>query len=243
MLHATSALFFETERKLFFEFAETLGERDGTVVDVGCGNGAYLAKLHGAFPKLRMTGLEIDPAIYDIAAAREAPGLSFQLTSYEVSDVEVGSTGAVLARLVLQHIHDKRHFGIWACERLTANGRLIVVDIDEDALQLNERLPLFSQLYARSRSVLPSTGWLTFRDAVRLELMACGFAVEHTKRYSIAATTEETKQQLYHYMRCVSELYLGAPPPEEMEAEWSAWLDDPQASHEIYMFGHVFIKK
>ncbi|MBI1188503.1 MAG: methyltransferase domain-containing protein [Alphaproteobacteria bacterium] len=43
------------------------------LLDVGCGNGRFLAQTLGAFPKLNATGLDLSPAYVEAARARLAP--------------------------------------------------------------------------------------------------------------------------------------------------------------------------
>jgi cyclopropane-fatty-acyl-phospholipid synthase len=68
-------------RKIDF-FAEHLGVRGARVLDVGCGWGGLLDRfvtVHGAVGGV---GITMSPAQADFAAARQVPGVSFQLESW-----------------------------------------------------------------------------------------------------------------------------------------------------------------
>ncbi|MUT68435.1 bifunctional 2-polyprenyl-6-hydroxyphenol methylase/3-demethylubiquinol 3-O-methyltransferase UbiG [Paenibacillus sp. NEAU-GSW1] len=242
MLQLTTELFFEQELKLFFRFPEW-EQPPANVIDVGCGNGAYLSRLHQVYPELPMTGLEIENSIFEFAKAKCNEGLEFHLSSYEKSSFKTQSVAAIVARLVMPHINDRLHFAEWANAQTAAGSRLIVLDVDSDELQWNERLPLFSQLYVQSRQSILRKSWLTFPSILRVEMEKGGFRHLRTVPYRLAADTYATKLKLYRYMQCAAELYKGAPPSAELEEELSAWLRDESASHEIHMFGIEFEKR
>ncbi|MFF2093812.1 class I SAM-dependent methyltransferase [Paenibacillus sp. NPDC058174] len=240
MLQLTTTLFFEQENNLFFHFLE---KESSTLIDVGCGNGDYLSRLHDTYPQLSLTGLEYEAGIFERAVRKQKDRLDFQLSSYESASVEPDSAGAIVARLVMQHIPDRIQFAEWAYKCMVPGGRLLLLDADDNALQLNGRLPLFSQLYVQSRQSMQSKGWLSFADRLKLEMTHTGFTHLRTERYRLTAKDRETKRLLYRYMICVTELYTKEPISEEREKELSAWLHDDFCSHEIHMFGLEFQKR
>ncbi|GGG82568.1 class I SAM-dependent methyltransferase [Paenibacillus radicis (ex Gao et al. 2016)] len=238
MLELTTTLFFEHENELFFRFLE---QESSALIDVGCGNGAYLSRLHDTYPHLPFIGLEYEAGIFERAVRKKTDGLDFQLSSYESASVEPSSAGAIVARLVMQHISDRIQFAEWAYKHMAPGGHLLLLDVDENALQVNDRLPLFSQLYVQSRQSIQT--WLSFADRLKLEMTHAGFAHLRTERYRLKAEDQVTKLKLYRYMICVTELYTQEPISEEREKELSAWLDDDSCSHEIHMFGLEFQKQ
>ncbi|MFF8331033.1 class I SAM-dependent methyltransferase [Streptomyces cacaoi] len=72
----------------------------GTVVDVGCGNGKFVRRLHRDRPDLRVLGLDISPGILD--------GLPRPVAVADAERLPLGSgsAGAVLALHMLYHVGD-----------------------------------------------------------------------------------------------------------------------------------------
>ncbi|WP_042170829.1 class I SAM-dependent methyltransferase [Paenibacillus gorillae] len=240
MLQLTTTLFFEQENELFFRFLE---KESSTLIDVGCGNGDYLSRLHDAYPDLSLTGLEYEAGIFKKAVHKQTDRLNFYLSSYESASIEPSSAGAIVARLVMQHISDRIQFAEWAYKCMVPGGRLLLLDVDDNALQLNDRLPLFSQLYVQSRQSIQLKSWLSFADQLKLEMTHTGFTHSRTERYRLKAEDRETKRKLYRYMICVTELYTKEAISKEREEELTAWLHDDSCWHEIHMFGLEFQKR
>ena|GEM_PF-1842022 len=238
MLSLTTELFEPMEHALFFE--PLLAQAAvGRVLDIGSGNGAYLARLQERYPRLDCLGVELEPNIYARSAARQRERLTFRLGSYEeLSDPQ--SYDLVLARLVVPHLSDRRHLGSWLLPRVKPGGRLVILDADEDDLQHLDELPLFSQLYRRARTGLYRSPLMRLEDALRLELTSAGWTHLGTRRYQIRADRLEAKAQLYMYMRLVTEYTLRSPVPPAHAEELFSWLIDPDSDYNIRMFGMVF---
>ncbi len=91
----------------------------GTVLDVGCGNGGFLA-LAGA---LGWCARGIDPDVKAVAAAR-AQGLDAEKGGIEILDSKSASYDVITLNHVIEHVHDPVEL-LRACHRLLkSNGRL-----------------------------------------------------------------------------------------------------------------------
>ncbi|TNJ68153.1 methyltransferase domain-containing protein [Paenibacillus hemerocallicola] len=239
MLNVTVELFFELEQTMFFR---QFGKRKMATLDIGCGNGAYAANIGARFPDMRLTGVEIDAEMYQKALVRQERNLTYIRGSYEQLHGN-GSYDAVIARLVVLHIQNRDEFVKWVYDHTSNDGTVILIDFDDARYRENEKLPLFSTLYSTARqSLRRKRTFLELPDALRLEFCHGGFVHLNTERYTIRADRPDGKLRFCEYMRLATEYLLDAPISAERERELAAWLDDPDASHEIPMFGIRFGK-
>ncbi len=108
------------------------GLRDGmNVVDLGCGPGHTLARLHALIPGSRISGVELDPTFAAIAGASRTPGITVLHRSAVDTGLESESTDFVLARFLYQHLDDPEAVTREAFRILKRGGALAVVDIDQ----------------------------------------------------------------------------------------------------------------
>lgn len=239
MLNVTADLFFDMEKSLFFR---RFGEKGSTLLDIGCGNGTYLAGISDHYPDLRLTGVEIGEEIYRKAQDKQKRNLTFVHGSYE----QLAGTGpydTILARLVVPHIIDRSGFLQWLYEHTAEQSTVIVIDFDDERYRDNDKLPLFSSLYRKARQSLKRKGtFLELPDALLLEFRQAGFVHLGTERYSVRTDRDELKRICREYMRLATEYLLDAPIPAERDDELAAWLDEPDTFQEIPMFGIVFGK-
>lgn len=240
MLEVTAELFLKTEAAMFFS---DLLARKASLLDVGCGNGAYAAGLVGLYSQLEATGIEIDAGMYSEALSRQRERLHFMSGSYENWGGQPPAD-IILARLVVLHLPDRMAFVRWASEHVSPGGHVVVIDYDDSCFQENEALPLFMDLYRHTRRRMNrKRTFLTLPDALRIEFAAAGMRHERTERYSLCAERPEQKQKLAEYMKLATEYMLDAPIGSDRERELALWLDKPDAQVEIPMFGCRFADK
>lgn len=238
MLVLTTDLFEPLEHERFLAPVLCDGSRR-SVLDIGSGNGAYLARLQMRYPDLSYEGTELSGDIHAHSLARQNPKLVIRCTSYE----QLATNAAydlVIARLVIPHLDDRGHFGRWLLPRMSRHARLVVLDLDEDALQDHPRLPLYSSLYRKSRQGLNRSPLMRLDDALRLELTDAGLCHLATERYQLNTVSLEVKAKMYMYMRVVTEYMLGSPVPTAHAEELFSWLLNPQSDYSIPMFGMTF---
>lgn len=240
MLEVTTELFLHTEVALFFS---DLLARKTSLLDVGCGNGAYIAGLVGLYSQLDATGIEIDSGMYSEALSRQQERIQFMRGSYENWGGQPPAD-IILARLVVLHLLDRMAFVRWASEHVSPGGHVIVIDYDDSRFQENEALPLFMDLYRQTRRrINRERTFLTLPDTLRIEFAAAGMSLERTERYSLRADRPELKQKFAEYMKLATEYMLDAPIGSDRERELALWLDKPEAQVEIPMFGCRFADK
>ncbi|MFD0692572.1 class I SAM-dependent methyltransferase [Paenibacillus sp. GCM10027628] len=236
MLAITADLFYSLEHELFFSSMHLEGKR---ILDVGCGNGAYLSKVHGSFPTAELVGVEYDEGIFQKAIGKANEKMQFHRMSYEELPV-TQPFDLVILRLVIHHLPDKKHFSNWLRSVTHAESTILVIEIDNEKLNDNEQLPLFSALYKQSRQGIIKNRFLDVKDALRIEMEHYGWLHEQTTTYSISADQTEIKQKLYAYMKLVAQSNVSGPIPLDLLDELETWLYHPTATHQVHMFGMTF---
>ena len=106
---------------------ERIGLPGRRLVEVGCGSGAFLARLTDGFPEHDVSGVEIRPDLLDRARARGCRAVHGDAYALPLPDA---SCGTVVLRLVLQHLADPRAALREAVRVLQPGGRVVVVDVD-----------------------------------------------------------------------------------------------------------------
>jgi SAM-dependent methyltransferase len=126
---------------LFIEVARALAAHDrkrflrdlspgARVLEVGCGDGRFLAFLrHAGFTP---TGIEASPAR---AALARAQGLRVEAVPVEKADVPAASCEAVLFWHALEHLDEPDHALVLARRWLRSGGRLVIAVPNLDSLQ------------------------------------------------------------------------------------------------------------
>lgn len=105
-----------------------------TVLDLGTGNGYFLCRMAEHYPEKRFVGIDASEPL--ITKARELIARA-GLHNVEVREaccphmnVE-GEFDFILARLSLYSMPHREDVLRWSCERLTAGGRMAVIDVDD----------------------------------------------------------------------------------------------------------------
>ena len=122
-LEAQAALTAEAEIALM----ERIGLPGSLLVEVGCGSGAFLARLVERFPEHDVRGVEIRPDLLARARARGCRAVHGDAYALPMRD---DSCGTLVLRFVLQHLTDPRAAVREAARVLQPGGRLVVIDVD-----------------------------------------------------------------------------------------------------------------
>lgn len=125
-LEAQAALAWREEARLLRELGV---DRAGTVVEVGCGSGALLARLRELAPEARLTGVEPDGDLRALARAR-VPAAEVVDGSAEALPLADGSADAVVLRFVLQHLADPVAALREARRVLRPGGLAVAIEVD-----------------------------------------------------------------------------------------------------------------
>jgi len=94
----------------------------GEVLDVGCGGGAFLARMRGL--GWRVLGVEPDPGAVKVAT--EVRGLDVRLGTLETQGLSADRFDAVTSSHVIEHVHDPLAF-LRECTRVSRPGGQVVV--------------------------------------------------------------------------------------------------------------------
>ncbi|CAM2976150.1 class I SAM-dependent methyltransferase [Paenibacillus sediminis] len=238
MLIVTTELFFEIEKKLLYS---SLHDKASNVLDIGCGNASYLAKLQQHFPFHKFTGIEINEPIFQRAVIRQNERMTLYPYSYEqLPDQE--RYDFIIARLVIEHIADRSHLIKWLYDHTQDGTQVVIIEVDDELMKYEENLPLFTALYNKSRQNIEQHRLLPIKEALHLEFTHCGFHHTNTKSYRVSANQPEVKQMLFHYMTLVSELVMDKAALPELNNELLLWLHDPKSTLEVPMFAMEFVK-
>jgi 2-polyprenyl-3-methyl-5-hydroxy-6-metoxy-1,4-benzoquinol methylase len=97
--------------------------QQGRLLDVGCGSGEYLHKMHGY--GWEVSGIEPDAAAGRVA--REQYGLELFSGLVEDAPYPASSFDMITARHVIEHIGDPRSFLVGVCRLLKPGGRLVLL--------------------------------------------------------------------------------------------------------------------
>lgn len=105
----------------------------GRLLEVGCGNGAFLATVAGVRPDVRLDGVDI----VDLGI-RGIPGFEFHLGQLEQIDLGARRFDVIYASNLIEHVPDPRRFLERCAALLAPGGRL--VGVTPDHLSLDRRL-------------------------------------------------------------------------------------------------------
>jgi SAM-dependent methyltransferase len=237
MLTITTEMFFDIEEELFLRRLDA--QKPLSILDVGCGNGEYLARVSRRYPQWRCTGLEMDARIYRYAEGKQSSRLSFHLSSYEQFE-SLETYDCVIVRLTAAHLEDRAHFMRWLRERTHLGSLILIIDADEGIGQLAGEangLPLLGALYREMRRPLRASKLMLLHESLALEARYAGLRPGEVVRYGRNADTPESKALIHAYMQLVAASRFGMPLPPEYGKELKRWYEEPQAAFEIRIFG------
>ena len=126
LLSLQVSLFFPHEMQ--FLLAWTAWGQARSVLDVGCGNGAYVSRLREFFPDKFYTGIDISPELISVAKRRhhDPTLLTADFFSYRPIDL----SDLVIMRFIVQHLCDFPAILRQAATVLNTDGSLLIVEPD-----------------------------------------------------------------------------------------------------------------
>lgn len=96
------------------------------LLDVGCGTGRLLERLHVAYPQARLLGVDPAPGMARVAARK--PGLLATVGASEALPFASGSVDLLFTTMSFHHWADQRRGLAEACRVLAPGGRLLLAD-------------------------------------------------------------------------------------------------------------------
>lgn len=125
-LEAQAALAWREEARLLRELGV---DRAGTIVEVGSGSGALLARLRDLTPAARVVGVEPDAELRERARVR-VPEADLVAGSADALPLADASADAVVLRFVLQHLADPVAALREARRVLRPGGVAVAIEVD-----------------------------------------------------------------------------------------------------------------
>jgi 2-polyprenyl-3-methyl-5-hydroxy-6-metoxy-1,4-benzoquinol methylase len=114
---------------LIVEQIETLRPNPNSIVDVGCGTGDLLVRLHESFPKASLTGVEVSEVGIEIAREKisYATILKLHVDGNSPSVVEdFGLTEVIVCSEVLEHLDEPVTTLDWIADTFSSGNLLII---------------------------------------------------------------------------------------------------------------------
>ena len=116
-----------------------------SVLDIGCGNGYYLAQIASRFPDKEYTGYDISEDFIEIARRDfDSRGIKFGVGDAHAVE---GKYDFILARLVFQHLPDPENVLRSIAGSLNEGGHLLIVDSRDVWRYYYPELPRFMEFF------------------------------------------------------------------------------------------------
>lgn len=113
------------------------------VLDVGCGNGAYLAQLRERYPEKDYIGMDVSPAFIEMATRRHGrPGLRFQEGDF-LGAAELPASDVLILRFVVQYLECGVSVLRRSAEALDQGGTVIIIEPDMARSVVRPSMPMF----------------------------------------------------------------------------------------------------
>ena len=237
MLRLQADMAYPYERSLY---QTQSWKRSTTVLDFGCGNAHYLAKLRGAYPDKVYLGVEHDP---DMAARAQARyGDDLRILAGDVDCLPTNySFDCLLLRLVCLHLPNRRILQELVKRHGTPTAHVIVIDADDEFFMFDPEPPRFLTALRRLREEQAVNREL--RQVVAKEWTDAGFVQSFEHRFIINSDYPGNRERMFLYMYMTAELALGAPLDRNIAEELLEWVLDGVSYVQYGVFGSVFERK
>ena len=130
--------------------------QNGTAIEVGCGNGAFLRSLENHRPDLSLIGIDIvDPGVFDQSRVKFITG------QLEATDIKDGSVDLLFFDDLLEHVENPVTF-LETCHRILKPNGVITTQVgsyDKKPKQVEKWLDVFNENFGNTtldRVYIPS---------------------------------------------------------------------------------------
>lgn len=237
MLRLQADMAYPYERSLY----QTQSWKSATsVLDFGCGNAHYLAKLRTSYPGKTYAGIEHEPDMARRAQRRHGQALRI----FEGDATCLPSDyrfDCLLLRLVCLHLPDRRILHDLMERHGTPNAHVILVDADDEYFMFDPEPPRFLGALRHLREEQAVNREL--RQVVAREWTDFGFQHSFEHRFIINSDYPGNRERMYLYMYMTAELALGAPLERSIAEELLEWVLDGVSYVQYGVFGSVFERK
>ncbi|NBD23118.1 methyltransferase domain-containing protein [Paenibacillus sp. T1] len=238
MLTLTTKLFFQQEDSLLHR--EYLSHASN-LLDIGCGNGAYLEEIKQHYPHLHCIGLEKDGRIFRYAEQRSKPGLEFVHADYREMAAPAAPFDVVIARLIVTHLTDLEQFFAWLGSITHETSTIIIIDLDDAATGPAPPacLPLFESLFRASRKTLLDRYPVPLAKRINDAIVKVSNIRIELKSYRRNVEDLESKTDMHRYMETVTKIMQTGFLSVERKLELDRWLLDDASSYQAGMFALI----
>jgi SAM-dependent methyltransferase len=198
--------------------AETEWADARRIVDIGCGNGAYLELLAAAHPDKRFVGVDLDRELIDRARRRStAPNVRY--VAGEVTAVRSRADLAI-SRFCLLYAPRREAIALWMRDRLA--GPLVEIDNDDPPPVPDALAAVWDVLTVRRR-IAADGGSRSARVETAPTWATAGFGIRGGWTVDITSAAVPEPSRLRHWLACAAELETGLPLPPPVEAALCSW--------------------
>ncbi len=116
---------------------QTVGKKELTILDVGCGNGHTLEHLTKIFPECKFYGLEFSPDLYKLALSRKIPQTEiFNLDCRQDISIDIKFDFIYTERVIINLLNRKDQYDAISniSNKLVAGGRYLLIESFREAL-------------------------------------------------------------------------------------------------------------
>lgn len=198
--------------------------RAQTVLDIGCGNGAYARRLAARYPDKRILGLEPDADLLACHKSAATPSnLKYINDHVRGLDADYFADQAV-CRLVLMYVQDPDDLARWAIDHV---GSIILIDPADDLFSVSPELPGFEAILAKnSQRIAQMGGQRDITNRIVDIWSAAGFELMHEQDLTVPSSLRGSKHLMHHLMVLNAELIDGTPLKPDIHEELLRWSLD-----------------
>lgn len=230
-------LFFPHELGFLRQFRPWLDA--ASVLDVGCGNGGFLARLKTFFPDKTYTGIDVSPQFVALASKhRHGSKLDFAVADFFAYNAPY-AYDIILMRFVVQHLSDFDAILAQGARLLRRGGGLIVVEPDIAHSVNMPATPIFEDMLHRFEQCCAEHGRIRpkLADVAGLMRKADNWYLAHEGRIVVPSVGPFTGTNvLKTYMRWIDLCESSGIFPfayDEARREVAAWAARPACFSQI----------
>lgn len=117
-----------------------------SVLDIGCGNGAYISQISNYFPEKSYTGIDISPELIEIAQTQHTKN-NVQFLHKNLQEFKPDQQfDLIIMRLIVQHLSDFATVLSMTSKLLKPGGALLIIEPDLENFCNRPETPKFENL-------------------------------------------------------------------------------------------------